>query len=50
MQGGATPYLIFWVPAKLQNGKATTMSAHYQTVMLQTDYDNNQLGCVPVSP
>ncbi|HWO30326.1 MAG TPA: hypothetical protein VNO32_16150 [Candidatus Acidoferrum sp.] len=38
MQGGATPYLIFWVPAKLQNGKATTMSAHYQAV------EKNMLG------
>jgi hypothetical protein len=38
MRGGATPYLIFWLPAKLQNGKATTMSAHYQTV------EKNMLG------
>jgi len=32
MQGGVTPFVIFWVPPKLQSGGATSMSAHYQTV------------------
>ncbi len=32
MQNGVTPYVIFWVPPTLQNGGATSMSAHYQTV------------------
>jgi len=32
MQNGVTPYAIFWVPAKLQNGATTAISAHYQTV------------------
>jgi len=48
MQTGVTPYAIFWVPAKLQNGGTTTMSTHYQTVQknMLTDYtahglDNN---------
>ena len=43
-----TTYAIFWVPAKLQNGGATSMTAHYQTVQsnLLRDYaghgiDNN---------
>ena len=48
MQAGVTPYVIFWVPPKLQNGSATTMSAQYQTVQknMLSDYpghgiDNN---------
>jgi len=32
MQSSVTTYAIFWVPAKLQNGGATSMTAHYQTV------------------
>src|SRR5260221_9672211 len=32
MQTGNTLYAIFWVPAKLQNGGATSITAHYQTV------------------
>jgi hypothetical protein len=32
MQLSNTLYAIFWVPAKLQNGGATSMTAHYQTV------------------
>src|SRR5438270_9566493 len=32
MQAGNTLYAIFWVPAKLQNGGATSMTAHYQSV------------------
>jgi hypothetical protein len=36
----AKSYAIFWVPAKLQNGAATTLSTHYRTVQknLLTDY------------
>jgi hypothetical protein len=50
MTGTVTTYAIFWLPAsgKLQNGSATSMSAHYQTVQknLLGDYpahgiDNN---------
>ena len=48
MQWGAKTYAIFWVPAHLQNGGATSMSSHYQTVLknLLLDYgkhgvDNN---------
>ena len=48
MTGSVTTYAIFWVPAHLQNGGATGMPAHYQTVQknLLTDYpghgiDNN---------
>ena len=48
MSGNVTTYAIFWAPAKLQNGKPTTMSAHYRTVQLNmlSDYpghgiDNN---------
>jgi hypothetical protein len=32
MQNGVTPYVIFWVPPKLQNGTTTSMTTHYQTV------------------
>jgi hypothetical protein len=32
IQGSLTTYAIFWVPAKLQNGGATSMTAHYQLV------------------
>jgi len=38
MQNGVTPYAIFWVPAKLQNGATSAISAHYQTV------EKNMLG------
>jgi hypothetical protein len=48
MQWGAKTYAIFWIPARLQNGGATSMSSHYQTVLknLLLDYgkhgiDNN---------
>ena len=48
MQAGVTPYVIFWVPSKLQSGGATAMSAHYQSVQknMLSDYtahgiDNN---------
>lgn len=50
MQPVANTYAIFWLPAsgKLQNGSATTLPAHYQTVLknMLTDYgghgiDNN---------
>ncbi len=48
MQAGVTPYVIYWVPPKLQNGSATSMSAHYQSVQknMLSDYpghgiDNN---------
>jgi hypothetical protein len=32
MQASNTLYAIFWIPAKLQNGGATSMTVHYQTV------------------
>ncbi len=32
MQSSVTIYPIFWVPAKLQNGHTTGMSAHYRAV------------------
>jgi len=48
MQSSVTAYTIFWVPAKLQNGHATSMTTHYQTVQnnMLKDYpahgiDNN---------
>jgi hypothetical protein len=48
MQSGVSTYAIFWVPAKLQNGGATSMTAHYQLVQknMLLDYaahgiDNN---------
>ena len=48
IQASLTTYAIFWVPATLQTGGATSMSAHYQTVQtnLLRDYpahgiDNN---------
>jgi hypothetical protein len=48
MQASVTTYAIFWVPAKLQNGGATGMTAHYQAVQrnMLIDYpahgiDNN---------
>jgi hypothetical protein len=48
MTGSITTYAIFWVPAHLQNGGATSMSTSYQTVQknLLTGYpghgiDNN---------
>ena len=41
-----TAYVIFWVPATLQDGTPTTMSAHYQTVQknLLADYAGHGLG------
>jgi hypothetical protein len=33
MQSGVTPYAIYWVPTKLQNGAVTSMSTHYKTVL-----------------
>lgn len=41
IQTTLTTYAIFWVPAKLQNGGATGMTAHYQTVEsnLLRDYE-----------
>jgi hypothetical protein len=46
MQGGATTYAIFWVPATLQNGNPTGMTAHYQSVqkMMLTDYPGHSIG------
>jgi len=48
IQASLTTYAIFWVPATLQTGGATSMTAHYQTVQtnLLKDYpahgiDNN---------
>ncbi len=56
MQWGAKTYAIFWVPAKLQSGGATSMSSHYQTVVknLLLDYgkhsvDNNNTQYYQVS-
>ena len=34
MQPSVTIYPIFWVPAKLQTGAATSMTAHYQAVQV----------------
>jgi hypothetical protein len=57
MQASLTTYAIFWVPAKLQNGGATTMTAHYQTVEtnLLRDYpahgiDNNNTQYYQTTP
>jgi hypothetical protein len=46
MQAGVTAYAIFWVPAKLQNGGATSMTAHYQTVQTNMlgDYAGHGIG------
>lgn len=46
MQASVTTYAIFWVPAKLQNGNNTSMSAHYQTVQLNmlNDYAGHGIG------
>jgi len=48
MQNGVTLYSIFWIPAKLQSGAKTTLTAHYQAIQKQMlgDYpahgiDNN---------
>jgi hypothetical protein len=43
MQASVTTYAIFWVPAKLQNGAATSMTAHYQTVQtnMLRDYEGH---------
>ena len=48
MQATVTTYAIFWVPAKLQTGGTTTLTAHYETVQtnMLRDYaghgiDNN---------
>jgi hypothetical protein len=41
MQASVAVYTIFWVPAKLQNGRATSLTAHYQTV------ENNMLKDYP---
>ena len=43
MQASVSTYAIFWIPAsgKLQNGGATSMTAHYQTV------NKNMLGDYP---
>jgi hypothetical protein len=45
MQGSLTTYAIFWVPAKLQNGGATSMTAHYQLVLsnMLRDYEGHGL-------
>ena len=42
----ATVYAIFWVPPTLQDGTATSMSSHYQTVerRVLTDYAGHALG------
>ena len=44
----ANTYAIFWIPAtgKLQNGNATTMTAHYQTVLTNflKDYPGHGIG------
>jgi hypothetical protein len=39
-------YVIYWVPAHLQNGGATSMSAHYQLVqtLLAHDYSGHAIG------
>jgi len=46
MQSGVTTFAIFWVPAKLQNGGATSMTAHYQAVQknLLSDYPGHGIG------
>jgi len=56
MQWGVKTYAIFWVPSTLQNGAATSMTAHYQTVQknMLLDYpkhgiDNNNTQYYQVS-
>src|SRR5215467_10241879 len=46
MQAGVNPFIIFWIPATLQNGVATTLTAHYQTVQknMLGDYNGHGLG------
>ena len=45
IQASLTTYAIFWVPAKLQNGGATSMTAHYQLVLsnMLRDYEGHGL-------
>jgi len=45
MQNGVNTYAIFWVPAKLQNGGAAGMTAHYQGVEknMLSDYPGHGL-------
>lgn len=46
MLGSNIFYAIYWIPAKLQNGGTTTLSAHYQAVEtnLLHDYPEHSLG------
>jgi len=45
IQATLTTYAIYWVPAKLQNGKPTSMTVHYQTVLsnMLRDYETHGL-------
>ena len=46
MQAGVTPFVIFWIPPTLQNGGATSLTAHYQTIQknMLGDYNGHALG------
>ena len=43
---GTNFYIIYWVPSHLQNGRATSMSSHYQFVQraLIHDYQGHSIG------
>jgi hypothetical protein len=43
---GTNFYIIYWVPAKLQNGGSTSMSAHYMQIQkdLIHDYQGHDIG------
>ncbi len=43
MQSSVTTYAIYWVPAKLQNGGATSIPTHYQSVQnnMLKDYEGH---------
>ena len=46
MAAGVTLYSIFWVPPTLQNGKATSLTAHYESIQsrMLTDYPGHGIG------
>ncbi len=46
MNPSVTTYAIFWTPAKLQNGAATSMTSHYRTVQsnMLADYAGHGIG------
>ena len=48
MQSSVTTYAIYWVPAKLQNGGATSIPTHYQSV--QTESITTTLSTIRLLP